>query len=735
LAGTGRPVFCSRTLPSVAWQERRSHRGPLRQRLAVPPSAGHLRGDLSPELFAATEFVVITACACHDAQSAFRWGMASMPVEPDCARDCYVAVESLRNSTMTLHLYAPHWVVLRAVPVAAQDPMELEDRRWLWTALCVEFEAVEVLTERLQLRFVHGQLLLCEDFMAADELWVEQVVDALSHIWQFQKWSESRFLALGASARSLVAAMLCGLDDFHAWLLTQDVSLFYLRGYGRLEADRREYIAAACFISRVPDAALSELLEDGRVPMKFNELVSACCEELRWLRLLPDHVWESVARVVGTPRCTGSWLRDRALAGSHTAWHFFHRRVLAAACELPWSLVRSRDREEALRELAEDNEQPQEPVAAQLWLLARHGYPTGQLLQVLELLSQISWSTIITEQQHGSLAAIHRHHPDYGMRTLATRATLLQLRKLLPAFSADERRLELLKQRISKTLRAVPERMSARNLYVADLLKVARNREWTMAGRPAPKRLAQHVVKHHVKTWALKSLDAQRDYAKRLDLARSERREHLAQELEALRAERDLLLQRLGSAGQDVSAPSMAAAGFTSEDLEHFNALVQSNWLSGVRLEDRRRARIEAPEPLAQAVVAAHAAAEGGAVGAGAAPAWAAVACRHEPSSATPRWWWRLTLARMSSSSSCTFAAALLHWGPQTERLKPLGRRCQRLLASPTAFQLYSPRFEVAGGSSAAFGDWGQATNVPSESPRLPGLPVGALERALRALL
>jgi hypothetical protein len=196
--------------------------------------------------------------------------------------------------------------------------------------------------------------------------------------------------------------------------------------------------------------------------------------------------------------------------------------------------------------------------------------------------------------------------------------------------SEDERRLAPLRQRIARTLRAAPDKLSARNVYIADLLQIARDKRWAIAGRAAPKNLAKHVIRHHLKTWVGKGIDELRDYALRVEGARAERRERLQQELEELRSQRDLLLDRMQDGADEVVAPSMALAGFSALDLSRFDELFSTNFLTGQALQDRRRLRMQAPTPLEAAAVAM-AAGEAAEVGGepGDIPRWAAVACRH----------------------------------------------------------------------------------------------------------
>ena len=61
----------------------------------------------------------------------------------------YVSLESLRNSIATVQLYVAAWVALRLRLVPAQDELLQDARRWLWSALGLEPETVDIITERL----------------------------------------------------------------------------------------------------------------------------------------------------------------------------------------------------------------------------------------------------------------------------------------------------------------------------------------------------------------------------------------------------------------------------------------------------------------------------------------------------------------------------------------------------------------------------------------------------------
>ena len=129
-------------------------------------------------------------------------------------------------------------------------------------------------------------------------------------------------------------------------------------------------------------------------------------------------------------------MKDMCLKAAHVSYHFLWRRVLHPAQGLPWSLCRG-DIEDNLEELSK-MECPEEPVSKQLWMLMSMKHSMPQLVSVIRLIGEIGWTSLPAEQQHGSLAAIKRWHPDYGLESLLSRGLRLQIARLLPSASKDE---------------------------------------------------------------------------------------------------------------------------------------------------------------------------------------------------------------------------------------------------------------------------------------------------------
>ena len=162
-----------------------------------------------------------------------------------------------------------------------------------------------------------------------------------------------------------------------------------------------QWLPKCAFVSRVTDGVLAQLMEDARVAKHHDELVTLLCEDMKWLVDIPIDVWDEVAAAIPE---SGEDLRASCIEGGHIAFHFFWRRVFAPSDGPPWRLCRD-DVWENLEELA-SGQQPEEPVSAQLWRLMHLKFSKTQLLAALELMSDISWSSMSVEQQHGSMAVL-----------------------------------------------------------------------------------------------------------------------------------------------------------------------------------------------------------------------------------------------------------------------------------------------------------------------------------------
>ena len=213
--------------------------------------------QLAVSLFRLTVFVVITACALHDANNAFKWALAYRFDSKDLLRDAYIAVASIKNSWSIITRNMCEWIALRLGFGDELPEDELEARRNLWVSLDVRADAVDVLVSTLQLRMVDGRIVV-NRACAGDHDLVNLITDALKSTWMLTTWSETRFVRVGQSSRAVVAGMLSGLDDLVRFIIDEKKgSLWYLNGWKRMQGNLRVFMVECAIVSRPSEVASS----------------------------------------------------------------------------------------------------------------------------------------------------------------------------------------------------------------------------------------------------------------------------------------------------------------------------------------------------------------------------------------------------------------------------------------------------------------------------------------------
>ena len=119
-----------------------------------------------PEIRKHFEFVVITPCALHDSQNAFRWAYFKESNDRSLMRDIYISVESLRNSADLISSGMASWVVRNLVFVEERGALWKHRRRAVFEAMDVDPDVADVLVS-LELAWEGGQLCAAQDAQVA----------------------------------------------------------------------------------------------------------------------------------------------------------------------------------------------------------------------------------------------------------------------------------------------------------------------------------------------------------------------------------------------------------------------------------------------------------------------------------------------------------------------------------------------------------------------------------------
>ena len=165
-------------------------------------------------------------------------------------------VESLRNSYGQLLQYLGDWVARSLQFVPDENLPPVEDRTILWTALGLDPSLVEVLACQLRLQWKGGWLQLAASCLNLPDV-METISSALLGVWHFMRFSDSRWITVGCSRRTLVASLLTGLESLVAFIREDSASSdYHIAGFARLSPDMKKFCAAASLASFVTDACL-----------------------------------------------------------------------------------------------------------------------------------------------------------------------------------------------------------------------------------------------------------------------------------------------------------------------------------------------------------------------------------------------------------------------------------------------------------------------------------------------
>ena len=91
------------------------------------------------------DFVVVTPCALHDGQNAFRWAFLSQCKNSSLMRDLFIATSALRNSSDLFSSRIATFVTSHLKPVGPRDSQWHDEHRQLWQALDVEMDVIDII--------------------------------------------------------------------------------------------------------------------------------------------------------------------------------------------------------------------------------------------------------------------------------------------------------------------------------------------------------------------------------------------------------------------------------------------------------------------------------------------------------------------------------------------------------------------------------------------------------------
>lgn len=552
--------------------------------------------QMSTPLQKLQEWVVSSGCGLHDCHNGLKWGMHTHFNDPSLMKDIYIVIESLRNSHNLIQRHLRAWIADKVQFADEWSGEESSVMGEMWTTLGVEPAVVEVLVADLQLRWQGGSLQVAAKWAASSGL-VEKVSFCLLSLWHFRSFSDSRWVSVGCSCRTLATGLLTGLDSLVARIRADPGSSdYHISGYARLQNEARKLVLSIAVASFVSDACLGEMLEDNRVALRLSQIRESATEEMEWVTRVSPAVWSAMGAACGD--VGGHDLRHRAIAAAHISLAFIDVKVFRVAAGSPWNLATG-DQDSNLASLAAGPE-PTEPVAQKVWNFVNMGYNKVQLKLALDLLLDCPWGTASAEQQHASATLMKKFHPEYSEETLMVRSLIHSARNLLPVLSEEDSVLRKTATRVDKILEKKPQHLTGRQVFLGDLIKVAK--EWRQSGkRNLPGAYQLNVMSGHGKTYKALPEGVRHRYEAIAGVRRAASALEWQSQLEEASATMLVAHQRKKAKTSERSAPlSLGCSRFSPEDEDELNALFASPDFSLAQAEVLRKIAVVAPpEPSA----------------------------------------------------------------------------------------------------------------------------------------
>ena len=404
-------------------------------------------------------------CSCHDIHLGLRWGIMNFVAQPTLMRSAFICMESLRNGYSVLLRHIGSWLsqVVRfcdwdaAEAAAVYRLLGVTDEDWLG------------LMTLLQPRWHDGALLVASAVGHRNDL-PALLTTVLLKAWTFDKWSDSRWLGLCRSTKTLCLSLLLGIEHCVQFCVRQPhTSAYYISGFEKHCSPQVRLMAGVVAISGGPaDEALQVVLADSRTPLLVAELEQELHEGVLAVCSLPAAVWRVMA---GVCECTPAVLRTAALSATLTSMSFVLGK-LRAARRPPYDLLTG-DRRANIRRLAASENPPSNDISWKVWKLMRLDFNEDLILEGLGLLARASWTTTVTEQGHASSSILMRMHKRYGKLMMQDRALLVSASALFRP-TDEERLLARAQTALGRCARRVPNRITGRQVLLRDLHSTAR---------------------------------------------------------------------------------------------------------------------------------------------------------------------------------------------------------------------------------------------------------------------
>ena len=547
----------------------------------------HARDPGQNRTSALLDWVVSTGCACHDGHNSLKWALHAHFENLSLLKDCHIIIASLRNAYDLIMKHLPAWV--RGHVKFVDNSPRRDDCYLVWTSLSVEPDIANLLAD-LRLRWSGSCLEIHSDWQKDVEVY-EHISYCILAVWNFRKFSDSRWLSVGTSSRSCIAACLLGLQSVLTFARRQPHNREeFIKGVDRLKPEAMHFMLMAGMISFVSQQFILSVLDDDAILNNLDGLRNTVSAEVDWLMKLPLAFWTVVASVCSVSPTT---LRNEVVEGALVSAGDIYKKVFRVALQYPWKLALG-DVDanlEALRQLPA----PREETTLQIWTLVKIGYSRVQVVQAVRLLLKCPWSSVPVEHGHASASMLMKCHGQYSTSTLMSRALVHMMRPLFGGHGELDKAIAQARNTIHRLQATQVRRFLGRQLFFKEATALAMH---TFRARGlSTLSLSGRIMSTHAQQFAQLPLDSQENYHLRAKTQQEKRQI----EIDALVANQQSKLRRLRQKDEENTTSScrfiMSTCRLSVREVVEFGRRVQSPDFSAAVVRDLRAKLLTSPPP------------------------------------------------------------------------------------------------------------------------------------------
>lgn len=513
------------------------------------------------------DIVLGAGCSLHDISGGLRWATQSF-LDAAEMKNLYNLVEGLRNGARYLHKILDAFIVSHVQFDEGDSDCSGAEAFWATLGICGdmlrEFASLNPRWDG-QTLWINGAERSAGDIFG-------RIMAVVAYPWCWRRYNSARFLILGSGSRMLLQARLLGLDRIVAMgRASPCASDYWLHHYAALDERMCRFFVVCGLGACVADSLMVAVMVDARIPRQCQSLGVILQEQIEQLGRVPSDIWRRLATSVGADE---SWsaLRHDAMQVANVSAAWVDQKVLALARRLPWSLCAGdlRANVRSLKHLCADN---LDPATKSLQFIVKSGAATeDELVAALFIMGEAPWTTMDSEQSHGSLAIQHRYHRDLSAEVLCLRGYLHMCRAFFSP-PPEEVAAARLQQRLDRLHCKNPNMIRGSGVFAGEVLAIVKSTLGDDSARGLPFWQGQMASAMH--KWKELGVAEKSRFDCLAQISREQKRRAIDDAKEQLAAAIVMLRKQQRESAASGAKHTIGANRFTDRDLASLTAVIR----------------------------------------------------------------------------------------------------------------------------------------------------------------